>query len=126
MENNERPVMNEIEKEFKVQKIKKYEEMTDEIEKSNISRIVMLGIFAVVSMFCAGMTVYDVASNNFITAVVQLIASFVNGVVTSKLLYSLLDGISIKTSLQTNLNMLKDELELNDALEEEKAKTKTL
>ncbi len=126
MENNERQVMGETEKRFKIQKIEKYEEMIDEIEKFNTMRIVVFGMCTVATMFDVVMAGHDFTTNNLISAVAKLVVAFVSGGVTSNIFLSpLLDGISKKTSLQNNIDMLKDELELNEALEEE-TKTKTL
>ncbi len=127
MENNERPVMGETEKRFKIQKIEKYEEMIDEIEKFNTMRIVVFGMCTVATMFDVVMAGHDFTTNNLISAVAKLVVAFVSGVVTSKIfLQPLLNDISKKTSLQNNIDVLKDELELNEALEEEETKTKTL
>lgn len=128
MENNEREIMSETEKRFKVQRIEKYKEMIDETEKSNASRTVELGMCALVIIFGAVMAGHEFNNHDLIGGVVDMILALAFSGVTSKLvLKPLLDNISKKTSLQTNLNMLNDELDLNETLEEEQEqKTKTL
>lgn len=132
MENNERQIMSEEVRRFKVQKIEKYEYMIDEAEKKiNYSAFSFGGSVLVVlissTILCESLTtsLLNIASINYTLIINEFILSCLSGGMTlfgAMRLKDLISNIANKASLQTNLNMLKDELELDDEFQKTKRK----
>lgn len=123
MENNERQIMSEEERRFKVKKIEKYEEMVDRTEKTNVLLTIGLGFCVLCFIFDMLMAYKSYNDNHLIYLAIDMIIALSTSVVTSKfVLHNLLCNIANKISLQTNLNMLKDELELDDEFQKTKRK----
>lgn len=122
MENNERQIMDEAERRFKVKKIEKYTEMKDETKKEIIGSM-LLSISFALSFMSNYMKLQPVSlSNDVLMIICYLVTIFVPCAVATVSFATALEKILLYLSLQTDINTLNNELKLDDELQKIKRK----
>lgn len=111
---------------FKVEAIEKYEEMIDEIEQEIADTSFSIGCNILFSSITLFFVFFSLVNLNSFGAIWDGIATLISSTILEEKLYKLSELLEIKRNYNGDLSRLKDKLKLNESLEKEQQKTKTL
>lgn len=117
----EQLIMSQDIKRFKIEEIEKYEEMIDEIEQGIVDTRFSIGCSILFCSIALLFVVISLRDSNYFGALWNGIITLIGGTFLDEKLNKLFELIYEKRDYKNDLNILKDELELD----EEFQKTKT-